>query len=377
MKKNSLIALIVLCAGLSLIFSQPASAAWKILTSDEVLIREGEEINGDLWVFGREVEIKGRVKGDLLIAAEDLKVSGQIDGDILGFAGQTELSGRVMGNLRLLSVLTKLNGEIAGNISAAGTELFLGPKATASSLLAWYTLATVAGEVKEAAFVKGTAFTLTGKIGEDLKTGGTNVTIAQQAQIGGNLLYRAGVEPVIEPGAKVGGKLREFAPSPSPGFTVLRGIWFVGGLFFGVVWLLVFPHRWVEMMDTRLVWRRLIGLGLGGLFLLPLLALLFSVILIGLPLGICLLIIFLILVLFGELPSYLLVGKLFFGVLRKGKNTHQIALFAAGGFVLAFLKLLPYIGLLFSIASRVVGNGLLLSYLFYGKKPIKTMKVNG
>ena len=352
---------------------QPVAAAWTTLTGEEVLIREGEEIDGDLWVFSRAVEIRGRIKGDLLIATEHLKVSGQIDGDLLGFAAQTELSGRVLGNLRLFSVLTNLNGEIAGNISAAGSELFLGPKATASSLLAWYTIATVAGEVKEAAYVKGTALTMSGQIGQDLKAGGTRVMLTQDAQVGGDLIYRAGIEPVLEPGAKVGGKLREFATPPPPGLTALRGVWFVGGLFLGVVWLLIFPHRWTEMMAMRPAWRRLIGLGLGGLIILPLLAFLASALVFGLPLGICLLLLFLILVFFGELPSYLLLGDLLFGALRKGRRTHPIVLFTAGGFVLTFLKILPYIGYFFSIAGRVVGNGLLLSYLFYGRKPMKPM----
>ena len=151
------------------------------------------------------LEIKGRIKGDLLIAAEQLKVSGQIDGDLLGLTAQAELTGRVLGNLRIFSLLTNLNGEIAGNISAAGNELFFGPKATASSLLAWYTLARVTGEVKGAAFVKGTALVLGGKIGGDLKTSGTRLMINQEAQVGGDLIYGLGSNQCCGPARRWGG----------------------------------------------------------------------------------------------------------------------------------------------------------------------------
>jgi hypothetical protein len=172
----------------------------------------------------------------------------------------------------------------------------------------------------------------------------------------------------------VGGKLREYTPLSS-GLTAFRGIWFIGGLFLGIVWLLIFPRRWTELMATRPAWRRIIGMGLGGFILLPFLAFFASAFVIGLPLGICLLLLFLILVLFGELPSYLLLGNLLFAALRKERKTHPIVLFIAGGFVLTFLKILPYIGYFFQLAGRVVGNGLLLAYMFYGRKPMKPVKV--
>ena len=53
---RSLGVLVIFGAALLLCFSrQPAAAAWTTLTGEEVLIREGEVIDGDLWVFSREV----------------------------------------------------------------------------------------------------------------------------------------------------------------------------------------------------------------------------------------------------------------------------------------------------------------------------------
>jgi cytoskeletal protein CcmA (bactofilin family) len=376
MKKVCLILLIILLSGFTPFFSKPVAASWTTLAGNEVYVREGEVTEGDLWVMARSVEIKGRIKGDLLVFAEDLKISGQVDGALLGLAGRTELSGEILGNLRMASMFTKIDGLVAGNFSAVGTELLFGPKATASSLLAWFTLTNIAGEIKEAAVVKGNIFNLTGKIGEDLKIGATKVNISENARIGGDFLYPVGVEPVLEPGFRVGGKINKFQTAPAPGATAFKGLWFLGGLLLGVVWLLIFPRRWAEIISaSSLPWRRIIVLGIGGLFLLPLLSLLFSVMLIGLPLGICLLVIFLILLFFGELPSYLLVGRLLFGSLQRKRKAHPVFLFVAGGFILAFLKFLPYIGFIFMFVSKILGNGLLLSYLFFSRNPSKTIEV--
>jgi cytoskeletal protein CcmA (bactofilin family) len=375
MKKVKIILPVAIILIFILLSATPVLGSWDSIVENEVYIREGEEFEGDLWVIGRSVEIKGRVKGDLLIFAEELKVSGQIDGDLLGMVGRTEITGNLQGNLRLLSMVTRINGLVAGNISAAGTELLIEPEATVSTLWGWYNLANISGEIRESAVVNGNIFNLTGKVGEDLKIGVNKGFIAESALIGGDFYYPAGITPIIESGTKIGGKISEYELASSSGLPVFKGLWFLGGLFFGVIWLLISPRGWMEMTElSSISWRRLILLGVGGVFLLPLLSIFFSALLIGLPLGICLLILFFILLLYGELPSYLLMGKLLYRLLWKNKKIHPVFLFISGGFVLAFLKWLPYIGFIITILSKVLGYGLLLSYLFR-KKQVKKIEV--
>ena len=74
---------------------------------------------------------------------------------------------------------------------------------------------------------------------------------------------------------------------------------------------------------------------------------------------------------FGELPVYLLAGRWFCGLFHKKGRLHPVFLFLIGGFVFTFLKLIPVIGFYLALGGRILGNGLLLAYLFGGRNPVR------
>jgi cytoskeletal protein CcmA (bactofilin family) len=345
--------------------AEPAVAAWQKLSGSEILLRAEEEISGDLWVTGGVVEIRGRIKGDLLIFAEELILKGTVDGDVLGLIGRATVSGKIAGNFRGLVVDNRIEGVVSGSLSTAGSQLALGDQSRVGSLLARYTIVQLLGEIAERADVNGNHVYVDGKLDSDLQVTARQIILGNNALVGGDLVYREGTTPVFKPGAKVGGECRPVATAASSAWLGLRGVWFVGSLFCGVVWLLLFRRRWHQILEIRVPWRRLIGLGVGSLTLLPVLSVLTGLTLFGLPLSIGLLLLFLVLLVFGELPAYLLVGRWFCGLIRRNKSIHPVLSLLAGGFVLAFLKLLPVVGVFFAIAGRIVGNGLFLIYLFW------------
>lgn len=364
MKKRSINGLILFSLFLLVFRGEPALAAWRQLKGDEIFIRAGETLNGDLWVTGGVVEIDGRINGDLLIFAEELILKGVVDGDVLGFIGRTRMTGEITGDFRGLALEAQLDGTVAGSLSIGGSKLVLGARSRVGSLLAWYTTAQIWGEIDEDAAVKSVNLQFNGKLDGNLRLGAGHAIIGENARIGGDLIYPEGMTPVFQPGAKVGGEVRAVAPVASPRWTGLRGIWFLGTLFCGTGWLLFFGRRWKRLLEARLPWRRLIGFGVGSLIFLPLLSILTGLTVLGLPLGIGFFLLFLFLLFFGELPAYLLVGRWFCGLFRRKKPTHPVLAFLAGGFVLAFLKLLPVVGGFFALAGRIIGNGLFLVYLF-------------
>lgn len=95
--------------------------------------------------------------------------------------------------------------------------------------------------------------------------------------------------------------------------------------------------------------------------------------LVGSPLGLGLFLLFSVLMAYGELPVYLLVGRWFCRLFRKTSRLHPAFLFLVGGFVFTFLKLLPVVGVYLTIGGRILGGGLLLTYLFWREKPEKAM----
>ncbi|NLW59879.1 MAG: hypothetical protein GX073_06000 [Firmicutes bacterium] len=365
---NGLIFIFLLSLFILVFRGEPAVAAWQKLRGDEIIIRAGEEIDGDLWVSGGVVEIDGRIKGDLLIVAEELILRGVVDGDLLGLIGRTKVTGEITGDFRGLVLDAQIDGVVAGSLSTAGSKLVLGARSRVGSLLAWHTTVQLLGEIDEAAMVKAAFLLFNGKLDGDFQVNAGQVIIGENAFISGDLSYQEGMTPVFKPGAKVGGEIRTVADAVSPIYTGLQGIWFVGSLFCGMVWLLLFARHWNRILEAGIPWRRLIGFGVGSLIFLPFLSILTGLTIVGLPLGIGFFLLFLVLLLFGELPAYLLVGRWFCGLFRKKKRTHPVFSFLAGGFVLTFLKLLPVVGVFFAIAGRIIGNGLFLTYLFWNEK---------
>ncbi|HBR33385.1 MAG TPA: hypothetical protein DD734_02055 [Firmicutes bacterium] len=350
--------------------AEPAAAAWQRLSGDEIFLREGETIEGDLWVFGRSVEIDGRVKGDLLIIAEELVINGTVEGDVLGAVGRATVSGTIEGNFRGFAATAHLDGLVSGNLSLIGTEMVLGRKSKTGSILSWYTAAQLLGEVTSSASLKGGYCYLDGKLDGDLQVGG-QVVLGENAVITGDFIYPAEVEPIMKPGFKIGGERHPLASTPVPLLTGIQGLWFVGSLVLGLVWLFLFPQRWNSLLSSKISWLRTVGFGLGGSLLLPLFSILASFTVIGLPLGIGLFLLFLALMLLGELPAFLLVGRWFYRLFGKKTRTHRVLLFVTGGFVLTFLKLLPVVGFFFGVAGRILGNGLFLTYFVWNDKPGK------
>ncbi|HEY8392933.1 MAG TPA: hypothetical protein VIL83_09415 [Capillibacterium sp.] len=368
MKRRNLTGIILFFLLLFVLRGEPALAAWQQLKGDEIYIRAGEEIDGDLWVTGGVVEIDGRVKGDLLIFAEELILKGVVDGDVLGLIGRTRVAGEITGDFRGLTLEAQIDGNVAGSLSTAGSKLVLGARSRVGSLLAWYTTVQILGAIHEDAAVKSVYLHFNGEMDGNLQVSAGEAIIGERARIGGDLIYQEGMTPAVMSGAKVGGEYRTVAATASSFSAVLKGIWFVGSLFAGLLWLLLSRQRWNRVLAAPLPWRRLIGYGLGSLIFLPLLSIMTGLTMFGLPLGIGFLLLFLFLMLFGELPAYLLVGRWFCGLFRKSKPTHPVLSFLAGGFVLAFLKLLPVVGGFFALASRIIGNGLFLFYLFWHEK---------
>jgi cytoskeletal protein CcmA (bactofilin family) len=366
MMKKRLCGLIVFLLFLAVFSAEPAVASWQRLTGEEIFLREGETTAGDLWVFGRTVEIHGRIKGDLLIIAEELVISGTVEGDVLGVVGRATVSGGIEGDFRGLVAIAQLDGMILGNLSLLGTELVLGPKSKTGSVLSRYTIAQLLGEITSSASLQGGYCYFNGKLDGDLQVGGQAV-VGENAVIAGDIIYPAEVEPVIKAGSKVGGIKRPLASTTVPVMTWLQGLWFMGSLLLGLVWLLLFPQRWYGLLSSKISWLRTVGFGLGGSLLLPLFSILASFTVIGLPLGIGLFLLFLAIVLLGELPVFLLVGRWFYRLFGRKNRVHRVLLFVTGGFVLTFLKLLPVIGFFIGVFTRVLGNGLFLTYFVNGK----------
>lgn len=151
----SVLLVLLVAASASAALAQATQLGGKLRAGEQILIPEGDVVEGDLYVSGGSVRVEGTVTGDLLAWAGQVDVTGQVDGDVMVAAGQVDLA-----------------GEVAGDVRAAGGQL------------------NIPGTIDEDLFVGGGRVTLSGEVGEDLVFGTGQMVL--NGSVGGDVLGSAG-----------------------------------------------------------------------------------------------------------------------------------------------------------------------------------------
>lgn len=145
---------LLVAATASAALAQATQLGGKLRAGQQILIAEGDVVEGDLYVSGGTVRIEGTVTGDLIASAGQVDVTGQVDGDLMVAGGQVDLA-----------------GEVGGDVRAAGGQL------------------NVVGTINEDLFVASGRVTLSGEVGEDLVFGTGQMVL--NGNVGGDVLGSA------------------------------------------------------------------------------------------------------------------------------------------------------------------------------------------
>lgn len=200
-----------------------------------------------------------------------------------------------------------------------------------------------------------------GKVGGDVVTVAGQATLGRAARISGDLIYGED-EPIVSPGAQVAGETKKFDGSQiGDALKALAiGLWIafsVSLLLFGIILLLLAPKAGEAIARTaKARWGMSIGIGLAAFILLPIIAGLITITVIGTPLGIILLFSLVPLFAMAYCASGLALGRLI------AKNS-LIPAFLIGIVILALLTLVPFLGALVGTLAMIFGLGLLFTTL--------------
>ncbi|MGZ4109487.1 MAG: hypothetical protein ACXVP7_07355 [Actinomycetota bacterium] len=219
--------------------------------------------------------------------------------------------------------------------------------------------AQIAGTVRETVFVLNGNVEIWGTVGKDVVCVNGDVVIHSGARIGGDLVTQS--TPTVETGATIVGRRRNVATRldlQGIGFAS-RFAWWVGysasTLFLGLLLLLLFPA--LDAAVVR-VWRdrvgEAVGFGAAAFFLLPIVAVLFLVTIVGIPLGLFLLLGLALLYTVGYVAGSLTLGRL----LLKPPSSRFLA-FLLGWVILRAIGLVPVLGGFVWLIASVVGLGVL------------------
>lgn len=233
---GALLAALLLCAAAV----APARAA-SFEGGDEVLVAEGETIQGNLYVGGNRIRIAGTIDGDLICGGTQVEVleSGRITGDLMCGAQSIVVDGEVEGDIRSAGFTLRVGptGRVGGEFLGAGFSLeLLEGSRIGNDVLAAGAQGLIGGDVAGDLRFSGAALELGGQVTGDVEAevGGSEdgdleqgtmwtqfmpaeqrpemperfakpgLTVVEGARIGGDLSYRAPEEAAL-PSGVVGG----------------------------------------------------------------------------------------------------------------------------------------------------------------------------
>lgn len=335
-------------------------------TVDDTLLAAGEtvaidgDVTGDLLAFGRHITVRGNVGGDLVVGGETVTIEGSVGGNVIGGA----------------RALALLGPGIVGNVYSGARDVDIGRSTTVGgNALAFGDNVKVDGRVSRDLRGFGSTVTIAGSVDGDVDGFAEELILLSSARVGGDV--RGRVESVgnlrVAPGAIVGGSTEETLAHEveerrgenrylTVGFYVSQIVALAMAYITGLLLLAVFPAlRSLTLPDVAAA-ARSGGIGLVVAIVLPVVAVVALITVIGIPLG-------LLLFAAGALGLYLakaIVAQMIGTALFRGPRgvPHYAATLLAGTVLVRVAIALPLVGGLANFLMTMVGFGLLVSVLY-------------
>jgi hypothetical protein len=269
--------------------------------NDRMFLRSGEVHEG--WYFaGRaQVDIDGTVNGDAFIAGGVVNVGGTINGMLVVAGGEVNVTGTVTDRIICVGGTIRISGKTEKSLFAGGGKVYLERGATVGEyLLAGGGQVQIVGTVARDAKIGATDLRLTGAIKGDLDAGVERLTIDEGATVGGNLTVMAKDSGNIHitPGTVLGKmtlKAGKEAPAPTtlgmkPGHLIFHVLLFFSLCLTALVLSFLLPRQ-LASIGTMVNGRpgESVLVGLAALILVPLVAVILCITVIGIPIGLFLL----------------------------------------------------------------------------------------
>lgn len=352
-----------------------ASRAAGTKAGENIYVPKEEIVSGNLYAAGGSITVDGTISGDLIVAAQSITINGKVEGDIIAVGQDITVNGEVGGNIRIAGNTLVINSIIARNVNAFGANVVLGP----DSKVGWDVYiagsnvsarGTIDGGLSGYA---GQAL-ITGKIGKNVElklNGGTSqkLTIASGAIINGNVDYTSNVAASISPEASVAGNVQQKTPEMKVDNRFWPWLW---GRFFaifaaiavGLVMTTVCKkcvHKMLALIEDKKA--RILIPGLIIFFILPPISLVLMFTVIGIPLALILITIWLMAIYIAKILAAILAGDLLIKKVLKKENLSLTWALIPGVIICWLLFSIPFVGWLFGLIAVWLGLGGLWFYV--------------
>lgn len=334
----------------------------KAFAQGNELLPTGQVIESDYIRAGNTMQIDGEIKGDAFLIGGLVTVNGRVDGDLFVLGGKVNINGGVGDSIRVLAGDVTVNGPVGRNILLLCGNCSVTRQATvAGSLL------TAGGNLEVSAPKIGRGFRFLGNrlflnsevANEAFVVADREFLLGPQASISGSLKYTGNSEAVLEPGATVAGNIlfqRQNQDESYPRFFGAKAFLesyqrikpltdffgFLVSALVGFILLGLFPKGF-EKVVRAIENRPYASLGWGVILIvaLPVIAVLFALTLVGIPVAVVLALIFWVVLLAAQYLAAFFVGRKI--LLPKFGERRGWAL-VLGLFLFFLLGLIPVLG---------------------------------
>ena len=335
------------------------------LAADIRTLRLGE----DTFVVGDEVTLQRTVAGDAVVAAGEVVLNASVGGDAVVAGGDVEVTGHVDDDLYAAGGQVRIGAQIDESARVAGGDVHLLPGAKiGQGLSAAGGRIVLDGDVAGYAQLTGGSMRIDGHVDGDVYAVGGELHIGPKAVIDGAITYRGPQAVDIAPGATVNGPVRNIVLDRAElqrrwlwtlGAIVL--VWFIGWAIVGAVLLGLFPdatRRVTALARSRTGLAMLLGL-VAVLVLPPLMLLLFGSV-VGIPLALLVLLLYLALLPLGFLAGVATTGDWLMQRRPQAappRTRSRILVFVLTLLVVMILTQIPFIGWLAGVLLWLLGIG--------------------
>jgi cytoskeletal protein CcmA (bactofilin family)/uncharacterized Tic20 family protein len=375
---------LVLLALLGALVLGPAAAipahAFETRGGDLVTVPAGTTLNDDLVAMAQAINIAGDVTGDVFALGSTITVTGTIGGDLIAAGQQITVDGVVQGDIRAAGQQVTINGRVDGSVTTAGQQIVVGRQgAVGGSLLVGAQDVNLVGTVGRSVLTGAGALQLGGSVGGNVNAHVERLNVDPNARVGGKLLYSSPDQVVVPAGVATGG-VEYQAPDRAERqrderrdnlfgslSVIFNVIWLVGSVIAGVLlvhFLPAFASSTAEQVRHHPL--SSFGIGVVAMFIVPVVALIVAVTLIGLPLSFLAVLGYLLAIYVGQLLLGLAVGAVLVELVRRRGTVPHVGpewLVVLGLVVVYVVTHLPWIGGLATFIAICLGLGAVLRQL--------------
>lgn len=354
------------------ISATPLVHAADFQASETYTLPADTQTEDDLYVAGKQVSINGAVGGDALIAGLSVALDGFVGGDSAAVGEKVSLTGTTTGDVRIAGSVVTVQGEVGKDLVVAGQEVYV-PKGAniEGDLHIFGSYVRIDGKVMGSTTIYADMVSLGGMFTGPVEVrANSSLTLTDAALLQSNLSYKAPDAHIRSEGATVTGTTTyaalpaKTASSWSTRFTLGALFVFIFTFISSVLFVLLFRRYTLRVVERAIQANgRTIATGLLALIGIPIVAVLLMVSVVALPLGVALLLLYVLFI----ACTLLLTGSLAGGLITLAyRGTPEVTPRSTGigVFVIRVAGLVPVFGWLVNVCAFIAMFGALCEDLF-------------